>query len=65
LRLQGPPLRGAHTEQHRLLSRLRVSNYFSLFKFTIGLEQAQAFRKAHGYAIKPGRWQDIDVEVYI
>ena len=32
---------------------------------TLGLEDAQAFQKAHNSVIKPSRWRDIDLGVYL
>ena len=46
----------------RLLSRTPQVRVLS---FTIGFDEAQTFYKSHGYGIKPSKWHDLTVEVYI
>ena len=36
-----------------------------VLSFTIGFDEAQTFYKSHGYGIKPSKWHDLTVEVYI
>ena len=36
-----------------------------LLELTLSLEDAQAFQKAHNSVIKPSRWRDIDLEIYL
>ena len=38
---------------------------FYHLSFTIGFDEAQTFYKSHGYGIKPSKWHDLTVEVYI
>ena len=36
-----------------------------LLSFTIGFDEAQTFYQSHGYGIKPTKWHDLTVEVYL
>lgn len=49
----------------RQQSRILASNYVGLLELTLSLEDAQAFQKAHNSVIKPSRWRDIDLEIYL
>ena len=63
-RLNGD-ISAAGLAQDRLPSRILASNYVGLLGLTLSLEDAQAFRKSHNSVIKPSRWRDIDLEIYL
>ena len=48
---------------HRLLSKLGRPNLY--FKFSIGYEEAAAYRKAKGQYLRPSQWEDLTCEVFI
>ena len=48
---------------HRLLSKLGRPNLY--FKFSIGYEEAQEYRKAKGQYLRPSQWEDLTCEVFI
>ena len=49
----------------RQQSRILASNYVGLLELTLSLEDAQVFQKAHNSVIKPSRWRDIGLEIYL
>ena len=52
-----------YMQQHRLLSKLGRPNLY--FKFSIGYEEAAAYRKAKGQYLRPSQWEDLTCEVFI
>ena len=50
---------GRRSGSHQEPPQVRV------LSFTIGFDEAQTFYKSHGYGIKPSKWHDLTVEVYI
>ena len=63
-RLNGD-ISAAGLAQDRPLSRILASKTVGLLELTLSLEDAQAFQKAHNSVIKPSRWRDIDLEIYL
>ena len=55
----------AELEQGRQPSRTPGSNPIGLMQLTLHFEDAHAFRKARNCVVKPSRWHDIDLEVYL
>ena len=49
--------------QHRQL--LHKDRRKPFWTFTIGFEEAQAFRKAGGGYLRKNQWEDLTVDVYI
>ena len=49
----------------RQQSRILASKTVGLLELTLSLEDAQVFQKAHNSVIKPSRWRDIDLEIYL
>ena len=55
----------AELEQGRQPSRTPGSNPIGLMQLTLHFEDAHAFQKARNCVVKPSRWHDIDLEVYL
>ena len=53
------------SSRDRQQSRILASNCVGLLELTLSLEDAQAFQKTHNSVIKPSRWRDIDLEIYL
>ena len=51
--------------QRRQPSRTPGSNPIGLMQLTLHFEDAHAFQKARNCVVKPSRWHDIDLEVYL
>ena len=55
----------AELEQGRQPSRTPGSNPIGLMQLTLHFEDAHAFQKARNCVVKPSRWHDIELEVYL
>lgn len=52
-------------EDYDMEMKFREEQYVLMDRFTLGFEEAKAYRKSFGNFIRAKQWRDLDVEVYI
>lgn len=54
-----------HNEDYDTELKFQEEQYVLMDKFTLGFEEAKAYRKSFGNFIRVRQWKDLEVEVYI